>query len=79
MTLAMNTAREMVRTQIKAKGLDIDEWPAARISQAAKQLLDSQGPDGKLIDLARKQVEAEREAAKEAMASVNELIGASAA
>jgi len=74
MTLAMNIAREMVRTAIKTKGLDQDEWPASRISQAAKALLDSQGDDGKIIQTARKQVEAEKEAAKEAMASVNELL-----
>lgn len=78
MTLAMNIAREMVRTAIKAKGLDSDEWPAGRVSQAAKALLESQGEDGKIIATARKQVEAEREVAKEAMASVNELLGASA-
>lgn len=77
MTLAMNMARDLVRNQIKVKNLDQDEWPAARISQAAKALLDSQGEDGKMIALARKQVEAEKEAAKEAMASVNELLGAS--
>jgi hypothetical protein len=78
MTLAMNMARDLVRNQIKVKNLDQDEWPAARISQAAKALLDSQGEDGKMIALARKQVEAEKEAAKEAMASVNELLGATA-
>jgi hypothetical protein len=79
MTLAMNNAREIVRGAIKAKGLDQDEWPAARISQAAKALLDAQGENGKMIAMARKQVEAEKEAAKEAMASVIELIGAPAA
>jgi hypothetical protein len=75
MTLAMNIAREVVRNAIKVKNLDSDEWPASRISQAAKALLDSQGEDGKMIAMARKQVEAEKEAAKEAMASVNELLG----
>lgn len=75
MTLAMNIAREMVRLAIKAKGIDIEEWPASRISQAAKALLDSQGDDGKILSTARKQIEAEKEAAKEAMASVSELIG----
>lgn len=78
MTLAMNFGREMVRNAIKAKNLNQDEWPASRISQAAKALLDSQGEDGKIISAARKQVEAEKEAAKEAMASVHELLGASA-
>jgi hypothetical protein len=75
MTLAMNIARELVRQAIKTKGLDNDEWPASRISQAAKALLDSQGEDGKIITIARRQVEAERETAKEAMSSVNELLG----
>jgi len=75
MTLAMNIAREMVRAAIKQKGLDQDQWPAARISQAAKALLDQQGEDGKIIQTARRQVDAEKEAAKEAMASVTELLG----
>lgn len=75
MTLAMGIAREMVRNVIKAKGLDAEEWPPARITQASKALLDSQGEDGKIITTARKQIEAEKEAAKEAMASVNELLG----
>lgn len=74
MTLAMNVARELVRQAVKAKGLDQDEWPASRISQAAKALLDRQGDDGKIITSARKQVEAEREAAREAMSSVHELL-----
>ena len=74
MTLAMNIAREMVRAAVKGKGLDQDDWPASRVSQAAKALLDSQGEDGKLIQTARRQVDAEREAAKEAMQSVNELL-----
>jgi hypothetical protein len=79
MTLAMNSAREIIRGAIKAKGLDVDEWPASRISQAAKAILDSQGEDGKIISSARKQIEAEREVAKEAMASVNELLDSAAA
>jgi hypothetical protein len=79
MTLSMNIARELIRNVIKSKGLDQDEWPAPRISQAAKALLDSQGDDGKIIQTARKQVEAEKEAAKEAMASVNELLGGATA
>ena len=78
MTLAMGIARELVRTAIKAKGYDMDDWPAPKISQAAKALLEQQGTDGKIISTARKQVEAEKEAAKEAMASVNELLGATA-
>lgn len=78
MTLALNMARELVRTAIKAKNLNQDDWPAARISQAAKAILEQQGDDGKIVSTARKQVEAEKAAAAEAMASVNELIGASA-
>lgn len=78
MTLAMNIAREMVRQAIKAKGLSNDDWPPSRISQAAKALIDSQGEDGKIVATARRQVEAERDAAKEAMASVHELLDASA-
>jgi hypothetical protein len=74
MTLAMNTARELVRNAIKAKGLDMEAWPASRISAAAKQLLDSQGDDGKIITHARAQVEAEKAAAKEAMAEVGEIV-----
>jgi hypothetical protein len=79
MTLAMNAAREFVRQAIKAKGLDQDDWPASKVSQAAKQLLDAQGDDGKIISMARKQIEAEREAAKEAMQSVSEILGQPAA
>jgi len=78
MTLAMGSAREMIRTVIKTKGLDPEEWPPVRISQAARALLESQGDDGKIVQVARKQVEAEREAAKDAMASVQELLGATA-
>jgi hypothetical protein len=78
MTLAMNIARELVRQAIKTKGLDQEEWPASRISQAAKALIDNQGENGKILATARRQVEAEKEAAKEAMASVSELLDASA-
>lgn len=77
MTLAMNISREMVRMAIKSKGLNLEDWPASRISTAARALLESQGDDGKIISTARRQVEAEKEAAKEAMASVNELLDAS--
>lgn len=74
MTLAMNIARDRVRNAIKAKNLDTEEWPATRISQAAKALLDTQGEDGKIVQLARQQVEAEKASAKEAMQEVGELI-----
>jgi hypothetical protein len=79
MTLAMNIARDMVRTAIKAKQLDAEEWPASRVSQAAKALLDSQGEDGKIVSAARKQVETERAVAQENMATINEMLDASAA
>src|SRR5215475_3025734 len=63
MTLAMNIAREVVRGAIKDRNLDADDWPASRITQAAKALLDTQGEDGALLKTARTQVEAERVAA----------------
>jgi hypothetical protein len=75
MTAAMNLAREIVRSAVKQKGLDADEWPASRISQVAKNLLDSQGDGGKLISIARQQIETERATAKDAMTSVHELLG----
>jgi hypothetical protein len=78
MTLAMNAAREMVRIAIKKKNLDNDDWPASRISQVAKALLEGQGEDGEIIRSARKTIEAEREVAKTAMQSVNELLEAQA-
>jgi hypothetical protein len=74
MTLAMSVARDLVRNAIKARNLPADDWPASKISQAAKAILDQQGEDGKILSTARKQIEAEREAAKEAMSSVNELL-----
>src|SRR5262249_22566148 len=49
MTLAMSIAREVVRSAIKDRNLDSDDWPASRITQAAKALLDAQGDDGALI------------------------------
>lgn len=79
MTIAMNMARDIIRKAIKAKGLDEDEWPASRVSQAAKGYLDQQGEDGKIISMARKQVEAEKAAAAEAMKDVNELLEAASA
>jgi len=53
-TLAMQIAREVIRQAIKTKGLNRKEWPAARITQVAKTLLDSQDPDGKIITTARR-------------------------
>ena len=77
MTLAMNIAREMVRGAIKSKGLDQEQWPASRVSAAAKQLIESQGENGKIVATARTQVEAEKVAAKEAMQAVSEMLDAS--
>jgi hypothetical protein len=74
MTTAMNMARELVRNAVKAKGMDADAWPASRISQAAKALLEMQGENGKILSIARQQIETERATAKEAMASVHELL-----
>src|SRR5262245_48329413 len=75
-TLAMNAARLIIRQAVKSKGFNEDEWPASRVSQAAKALLDQQGADGKIMAAARAQVEAEKQAAAEAMTSVNEILGA---
>jgi hypothetical protein len=74
MTTAMNMARELVRNAVKAKGMDADAWPASRISQAAKALLEMQGENGKILSIARQQIETERATAKEAMQSVHELL-----
>ena len=56
----MNIASELVRMAVKTKGLKREEWPATRITQAAKQLLDAQGENGRIITIVRQQVEAER-------------------
>lgn len=74
MTLAMNAARELVRKAVKAKGLDAEEWNAARVSQAARQLIDTQGENGRIITAARAQIEAEKKAAEETMAEVGQLL-----
>lgn len=76
MTLAMNLARELVRRAIKSRGLNEEEWPAPRISQAAKQLLDQQGENGTIVATARKQIEEEKAAAQAAMTEVGELLDA---
>jgi glucuronate isomerase len=73
-TLAMNVARDLIRRTLKSKGIDLDQWPASKISQAASQLLDSQGEDGRIISHARQQVEAEKAAAQAAMAEVGEIV-----
>jgi len=62
-TLAMNIAREQVRQAIKKRGFDMEEFPAQRITALAAQLIDQQGADGKLMTLARQQLESEQKAA----------------
>jgi hypothetical protein len=64
MLLAMNIARDLVRQAIRSKGLNQDEWPATRVSQFAKALLERQGDDGAIVTTARKQLETEKEAHK---------------
>ena len=73
MTYAMNVAREMVRKYVKSKNLSADEWGAAQVSAAAKKILDQQGPDGKIITYARKQVEAEKQASAD-LAEVSDVV-----
>jgi hypothetical protein len=75
LTLAMNLARELIRKAIKNNKLNEEEWPATRVTQAARQLLDSQGEDGSLIKAARRQLEAEKAAADSAMKEASEVIG----
>jgi hypothetical protein len=73
-TLAMNLARELIRRAIKNNKLNEEDWPATRVTQAARQLLDSQGDDGSLVKTARRQVEAEKAAAESAMKEAGEVI-----
>jgi hypothetical protein len=74
MTYAMGISREMVRNAIKAKGLNLDDYPASKITQTARALIDSQGPDGKIVTTAREQVAREKAAASEAMAEIGEIL-----
>lgn len=74
-TLAMNITRNLIRQKIKENKLSEDDWPAERVTQAARQLLDAQGEDGKIMQMARQQVEAEKAAANEAMQEAGEIIG----
>jgi hypothetical protein len=73
-TLAMNMARDLIRQLLKKKGVDMDTWPAAKISTAAQSILESQGEDGTIMTHARKQVEAEKAAAEQALSDVDELV-----
>jgi|SRR5215471_2578499 len=72
MTAAMGIAREMIRTAVKAKG--IEEFSAAKVTETAKALLEKQGPDGVIINAARAQVEAEKKAADSTFAEVSEVL-----
>jgi len=72
MTAAMNIARELIRTQVKVKGLE--EFSAPKVTQVAKALLEKQGPDGAIINAARLQVEAEKEAASSVKDEVDQVL-----
>jgi hypothetical protein len=74
-TIALAMAKDIVRKAVKAKGLG---WPTSKISVAAKQLLDRQGPEGALIQTARARAEAERAAGEAAMAEVGAVLDAAA-
>ena len=78
MTLAMGSARDVIRAAIKAKKLNDEDWPASKVTQMAKALLEQQGDDGVIISNARKQIESEKAAAAAAMASVDALLNATA-
>src|SRR5262245_11811358 len=73
-TLAMNLARDLIRRTLKSKGIDMELWPAPKVTQAAQQLLEAQGDDGKIMVHARQQVEAEKKAADEALREVAEIV-----
>ena len=75
---ALNAAREVVRTAIKERGMDEDEWPTARVTLFAKALLDQQGPEGEIVRTARAVIEAERKTAKASSVAVHALINDSA-
>jgi len=70
-TAAMNYAREIIRTKAKEKGMELE---APQVTKAAQQLLDMQGENGKLMQLAKAAVEAEKAAAQEALASATEIL-----
>jgi hypothetical protein len=73
--IALAMAKDIVRKAVKAKGLS---WYTSKISEAAKQLLDRQGPEGALIQAARQRAEAERAAGEAAMAEVTEVLNEAA-
>jgi hypothetical protein len=71
--IAMNMARDLVRREVKRKNLG---WPTSKISEAAKQLIDRQGPEGPLMQAARLRHETERSAGEAAMAEVDAVLAA---
>lgn len=71
-TAAMAYARDVIRTKAREKQIDLD---ASQITKAATTLLDSQGPNGKIMQLAKAQVEAQKQAAADEMVDVNALLG----
>ena len=71
LAIAMNMARARVREAVKAKDLG---WSTAKITEAAKQLLDRQGPEGPLMTAARQVAEAERAAGEAVMAEVSYIV-----
>ena len=73
--IALTMAKDIVRRAVKEKGLD---WPTAKVSEAAQQLLDRQGPDGPLVQAARQRAEAERAAGESVMAEVGAVLDAAA-
>jgi len=73
--LALTMARTIIGKAVKEKNLG---WPTSKISEAAKQLLDRQGPDGPIMQGARARWEAERAAGEAAMAEVGAVLGEAA-
>lgn len=78
LSLAMNVAREWVRRLVKERDLNQEEWGAARVTQAARALIERQGPNGTLMTGAREQIEKERKAAEDAMKEVAEVLAQAA-
>jgi hypothetical protein len=74
-TMALTMAKDLVRRVVKEKNLG---WPTSKISTAAKQLIDRQGPEGPLMQAARQRAEAERAAGEAAMAEVGAVLDAAA-
>lgn len=71
--IALAMARDIVRKAVKEKNLG---WSTTKISTAAKQLLDRQGPDGTLMQAARQRHAAETAAGEAIMTEVSEVLEA---